>query len=402
MAGDLYGVPGQEDFRLKTIAFFTTTRAEFCILGPLIKEVDLSKELDYSLFVGGTHLKEDFGQTIQEIGHNFNVDATFDFISASSEEYSLACSLAREMMELAQIFNDHAFDFVCVLGDRFELLPIVQNAILFRKPIIHLHGGELTYGVLDEQVRHMITKAAHLHFVSCDTYWWNVRNMGEQEWRIFNTGALSVDNMTNGSRLIAKEALFKQLNLDMSKPIIILSYHPVTLERSVSPREQLNNIFSVLSEFDYQVMVTAPGYEKGCEFLADMIKEEASKNQNFHYSESLGSVHFQNLLKYSLFILGNSSSGIVEAPFFKTPTVNIGARQEGRLKHQSVVDTDYSVDSIREGIKKVTSKPFLAELSSISFQFGEGHTAKKMVSIMQRLEINDRFLIKKLDFPEAK
>ena len=241
----------------KKIAIFTTTRAEYGILKPLIKQVKNSIELELRLFVGGTHLAFEHGKTINEIigNNNFEITDTFDYLLNESSSFSLSRSSGISTIELSYIFKHYDFDFVCILGDRYELLSIVTNAIIFKKPIIHLHGGEKTEGLIDEQIRHMITKAAHIHFVSCKEYAENIRKMGEREWRIFNVGALGIDNIVKNNK-IPKSDLFKQLKLDKNKQTVLMTYHSVTLEFKISPLEQIKNVFNALSKFNFQIIVT--------------------------------------------------------------------------------------------------------------------------------------------------
>jgi UDP-hydrolysing UDP-N-acetyl-D-glucosamine 2-epimerase len=385
---------------LKTIAIFTTSRAEFGLLSALLREIEKSDSVAYRLFVGGAHLAEEYGKTVREIAaQKFSITATFDFFLNADTSVSLAKSTAIATYELADLFQKFEFDFVCVLGDRFELLAIVTNAILFRKPIIHIHGGERTEGALDEQVRHMITKAAHLHFVACEEYAWNVRRLGEPQWRIHNTGSLAVDNLVHHEK-IAKAELCKRLQLDADKPIVFVAYHPVTLEFTIPPQQQIKNVFTVLGKYDFQIVVTAPNPELERDQIMSYIKQEAAQNQRVHYFDSLGTVQYYSLLAHCELVIGNSSSGILEVPYFRIPTVNIGDRQQGRVRHPSVIDTDYGVESIAAGIAKALSEDFVSSLRRMPFKFGDGTAAKKMVEIIKNVQVDQTFLRKRLEFPE--
>ena len=385
---------------MKTIAIFTTSRAEFGLLSALLREIEKSDSVAYRLFVGGAHLAEEYGKTIHEIEEQkFPIAATFDFFLNTDTSVSLAKSTAIATYELADLFQHFEFDFVCVLGDRFELLAIVTNAILFRKPIIHIHGGESTEGAIDEQVRHMITKAAHLHFVACEEYARNVRRLCEPQWRIHNTGSLAVDNLVHHEK-IAKAELCKRLQLDADKSIVFVAYHPVTLELSISPLQQIKNVFAALKKYDFQIVVTSPNPELDREQIIAYIKHEASQNSRVHYFDSLGTMQYHSLLAHCKFVIGNSSSGILEVPYFKIPTVNIGDRQQGRVRHPSILDTDYSVESITTGIAKALSEDFVSSLRRMPFKFGDGSAAKKMVEIIKKVQIDQNFLRKRLEFPE--
>jgi UDP-hydrolysing UDP-N-acetyl-D-glucosamine 2-epimerase len=384
---------------MRRIGIFTTTRAEFGIFSSLLRETERDKNIEYLLFVGGSHLLSEYGNTIDEIKNEFRITDTFDFFLNEDSSYSLTRSLGIETFELANLFRNYDFDFCCILGDRFELLPIVNTAIVFKKPIIHIHGGEKSEGAIDEQIRHMITKAAHIHFASCEEYAENIRKMGEQEWRIFNVGALGIDNIIHNKR-IPKNELFKQLKLDENKKTILLTYHPVTLEFKISPLDQIKNIFNALGRFDFQIVVTTSNVEADRDIIMLYVKEQISKNKDIHYIASLGVIKYYSLIPYCEFVIGNSSSGIVEVPFFHKPTINIGDRQKGRLRHPSIIDTEYSEESIISGINKALSKDFQESIKNMGYKFGDGHAAERIVKILKDIKIDEKLMRKKLDFPE--
>jgi GDP/UDP-N,N'-diacetylbacillosamine 2-epimerase (hydrolysing) len=385
---------------MKRIAIFTTTRAEFGILTALLKEIKTTSNLEFMLFVGGAHLTSETGKTINEIiDSGFKISATFDYLLNLNDDITLSKSIGLAVIELADIFHKYEFDLVCILGDRFELLAIVLNAILFRKPIIHIHGGEKTEGAIDEQVRHMITKAAHLHFVACDEYAQNVINMGESSWRVFNTGALTVDNIKTINK-IGRKDLFSQLGLDQNKVTVLLTYHPVTLEMNISSLEQIKNLFDALDQFNFQIIITAPSMDNDREQIHNFILQQIKTKSGYYYFESLGVIKYLNLLPQCKFVIGNSSSGILEVPYFRIPTVNVGERQKGRIMHDSVINTGYTVDSIKGGINKALSQEFIQSLVGMKYKFGEGNSAQKMVEILKTLEINEQLLMKQLTFPK--
>lgn len=384
---------------MKTIAIFTTTRADFGIFSSFIKSIDESDGLDYLLFAGGTHLAVEHGATVSEINDcNFKITETFDYLLNEDSKRSLARSCAMEMIELSDIFHKYHFDFACVLGDRFELIPIVLNAILFNKPIIHISGGETTEGVIDEQIRHMVTKAAHIHFVSCNEYALNVRKMGEEDCRIFNVGELSIDNLVKNIRL-SKNEIFSELKIDQGKETVLLTYHPVTLEFNITPLQQIKSVFQALKAFKYQVVITSPNIEADRNIIVDYLKKQVAGNPDYRYIESLGMKRFLSLLPHCKFVIGNSSSGIAEAPFFKIASINIGDRQKGRIKHESIIDTGYDKDSIITGIKKVDDPKFKAKVKKMKYLFGDGTAAQQIIKVIEEIKLDQNILSKKLDFP---
>lgn len=383
---------------IKTIAIFTTTRAEFGILSAFIQKLNESPDLNYMLFVGGSHLAIENGYTVDEIKKSgFDITGFFDYQLNLTDEVSIAKSLGIATLELANIFLNYKFDMVCVLGDRYELLSIVSNAIIFRRPIVHIHGGERTEGAIDEQIRHMITKASHIHFAACEEYAQNIISMGEEPWRVYNTGALAIDNIKRIPKK-SKEELFRQLNLNPLKDVALVTYHPVTLESDVSTIIQVKNMFESLKGLDIQLVITAPNSDNNRDQIFHCIKENVAQNSNYFYFESLGMVNYLNLIPYCKFVIGNSSSAIIEVPFYKIPVVNIGNRQAGRIFHENIITTDYSSESIRNAIDKALSPNFANELKLMKYLFGDGNAADKMVEILCSVSIDDKILNKKLVF----
>lgn len=382
--------------KTKIIAIFTTTRAEFGAFKPLLDEITKSSYLDYLLFVGGAHLREECGYTINDIkAQGYKISALFDYLDGVNSPYGLVRSMGRESTALAQLFNEFTFDIVCVAGDRYELIPVALTSILYRKPILHLYGGEVTEGVIDEQIRHMLTKSAHLHFTSCDHHSENVMKMGEEPWRVFTTGELVVDVMAQIEKK-SKTELFAEFNLDVNKDTVLVSYHPVANNSELSSAQQMDNIFQALKHFDLQVMITAPNVEVGSDEIMVVIKQHLAANSNYRFCESLGLLRYYSFLSYAKCTLGNSSSGILEAPFFKIPTVNVGARQQGRIRHSSIIDVDNSIHEIQAGIVRALDPLFQQGIQAMIFKLGDGSAAKKMVNILQAIEINSALLDKKL------
>jgi GDP/UDP-N,N'-diacetylbacillosamine 2-epimerase (hydrolysing) len=372
-----------------TLGIFTTSRADFGIYKPLLNQIDAQEKTCYKLFVGGIHIKKEEG---------YKISRNFDFTPENDSDYCLTKSTAKATDQLAKIFQGESFDFVCVLGDRFELLSIIQTAIIFRKPIIHIHGGEISEGAIDDQIRHMITKASHIHFAACEEYSNNIRKMGEQGWRIFNTGALAVENIKN-QPFPEKKELFEKHGLDESKKTAILTYHPVTLEKHISTEEQIHNVFKALKNFDLQVVVTAPNIDSERNSIISIIEEQVKKNKDYKFFQSLGSKNYLGLVKHCDFVIGNSSSGILEVPYFKIPTINIGSRQDGRLRHESIIDTKYDTKLIKQAVEKALDPAFKATIKNMSYRFGDGQASQKMVDAIRKVANRKYLMIKKLDFP---
>jgi GDP/UDP-N,N'-diacetylbacillosamine 2-epimerase (hydrolysing) len=378
------------------LALFTTSRAEYGLISSLIDEIDNDALIEYSLFVGGGHFAEAQGKSISEIVTGGRNIVEFDFLLSSDSEKTLSQSLSIESFQLASIFESNRFDFVVLLGDRIELLPIIQTAIIFRKPIVHIHGGEITEGAIDDQVRHMITKAAHIHFCIADEYKMNIRKMGEESWRIHNVGALGA-GLIQSTNETSKKELFLSIGLDPEKPTVLMTYHPVTLEQELGTEDQVNNLFHALSKHNFQILITAPNIDLNHDIIFDIIHAECEKNEDYHFIATLGIVKFQALLHNALFVIGNSSSGVLEVPFFKIPTINIGDRQKGRLRHRSVIDTDYSESSITDAISIAISDNFRKSIVGMNYLFGNGTAAKQMLNILKSVTIDQKLMRKKLE-----
>lgn len=381
-----------------TIAIFTTTRAEFGLFKPLLNRIIQSDDFDYKLFVGGTHLKKTHGFTIEEIKkEGYKICGTFNYLLNGDSPFLLTRSVAKATEQLAHIFRNEDFNFVCILGDRYELLSIVQAAIIFRKPLIHIHGGEITKGAFDEQIRHMITKASHIHFVSCGEYYDNVRKMGEQEWRIFNSGALAAENIRNFTPL-NKQTLFQELGLNTKKGVVLLTYHPVTLEIKISPKDQISNLLIALDNIEQQIIVTMPNIDPDSEGILNEILKKVD-NRKVFFIKSLGTHKYLSLINYADFVIGNSSSGILEVPYFKIPTINVGSRQDGRLRHRSVIDCYYGIDEILKAIEKALNKDFRESLHNMKYKFGDGNASEKILEGLRNVLKRVDLIIKKLEFP---
>jgi UDP-hydrolysing UDP-N-acetyl-D-glucosamine 2-epimerase len=374
------------------VAIFSTSRAEFGILEAILQK---NNGLDYFLFIGGMHLLDGFGDSLKDT-EKYVVTDKFDFFCNIDTNEARIDSLAKEFSALKDIFCRYDFDSVLLLGDRFELLPIVQTAMIFNKAIIHIHGGEVTEGAIDEQIRHMITKASHIHFPSCKEYEKNIRNMGEEGWRIHNVGALALDNIINLDK-ISKDELFKDLALECTKKTVLVTYHPVTLEFDILPQKQLEYLFTALSSYDFQIVITAPNIDSSYSKVFEFINSYSTKN-NVKYIKHLGMKRYLSLIPFVECVIGNSSSGITEVPYFKIPTINIGDRQKGRIRHLSIIDTDYSVESIKNGIDKALDANFRNLLKDMKYKFGDGHAAEKIIKILKSLNVDQKLLRKKLEF----
>ncbi len=368
------------------LAFFTSTRGDISILKPLIDRIKKNHKFSYKLFVHGTHLFKNYGNTINEIKENkIKISYSAKTINKKDTQKEIANSLLLTQKFSNYIFKKFYFDAIILLGDRLERLPIVSNAILYRKFLFHLHGGELTYGALDDQVRHVITKASHLHFPICEPYKNNIINMSEEKFRILVSGSLAIENL--------KKFINKEKNIKKTK--VILTYHPETLINKFDWEKNFKQICNVLKMYNFQVIITSPGYEKGTNKNLLFIKKHIKKLKNFKFIPSLGFRRYFKILNNTKFVIGNSSSGIIEVPYFRIPTINIGTRQEGRYQHLSIINTKCTKSDIDKAIKVALSKKFCNKLLKMKLYFGDGKASRKILNFIYKRMQNQNKLINK-------
>ncbi len=389
----------------KNIFIFTSTRADYGLQRWIIKEMQKNNKINTYLVVGGTHLSEEYGNTIEEIlKDNIKNITKIPFLDTSSDASSLTSSVGNGLIQITQIFNTYKPDFIVLLGDRYELFIMAIAALLYQVPIIHLHGGENTTGVIDEQVRHAITKMTHVHMPSTSLYAENISEMGEEDWRIHIVGAPGLENIKK-LELYREEEILKLTGIDVNKNTIICTYHPVTLEGEDRVGWQIKNLLEALSKFDFQIIFTRPNAEVGSDKIVNTIRGFVDNNPKAYFFDNLGSKLYLSFLKYVKAVLGNSSSGIIEVPSFLIPTVNIGNRQESRLQPESVIQTGYSVNEICKGIEKALYDiEFLTKIKNLKNPYGDGQTSKYVIKAMNEiLEIpKEKLLKKKLDFEVKK
>lgn len=364
----------------RKIAVFTGTRAEYGLMYWIIKGLDESKKIDLSLMVGGTHLSNEFGHTIDQIrSDGFPISETLEFILSSETPVGISKSMALGIISAAEFFDRNKPDIVVILGDRFEALAIAQAAMIARIPIAHIHGGESTEGLIDESIRHSITKMAHLHFSSTEIYAKRIAQLGESSDRIFNFGAPGIDN-TIKLNLLKRQELSESINFKLEKPYFIVTYHPVTLKSN--SLDNLKNLLEALDSFDeFQLVFSYPNADTESRQLIDLLKKyQAFNEERVFLTYSLGQLKYLSLLRHANLVIGNSSSGIIESAAFKVPTVNIGSRQKGRISGQNVIHCDNKVLSIKKAVSNALSSSFKKKCQNTINPYGEGDTSEKIIN----------------------
>ena len=338
---------------MRKICLVTTTRAEYGIMSRLISELNNDKEIDFSLIVTGMHLSEKFGNTWQEI--NVPITKKIDIEIEKSPAHSMALAIEK----FSALFEETKPDILIVLGDRYEAMAIAIAAMLNNIPIAHLYGGETTQGAIDEAIRHSITKMSHIHFTSCEAYRKRVIQLGENPDTVFNVGSLSVENIKKVP-LLSKEELEKSLGIKFIEKNILVTFHPVTLEKGTS-KMYIKELIEALKELkNTNIIFTMPNSDAESDEIFQQIYEFEKNSSNVYTYKSLGMVRYLSALKYVDMVVGNSSSGIGEVPSFKIPTINIGNRQQGRIQADSIINCkpikDDILKAIELGYKKDCSK----------------------------------------------
>jgi len=383
---------------MKKVLVVTGTRAEYGLLYWTMKEIQKDKDLQLQLIVTGSHLSEEYGYTVEQIKKDgFKIDEEIDMLIDSNKKSAIVKSMGLEMIQMAQAFDRLKPDILLILGDRYETFVAATCAMMMNVAIAHMNGGESTEGAIDEQIRHAITKMAHIHFAGAEYYRERIIKMGEEPWRVHNVGQAGIENIKR-LRLLTKTELEYELGIKLDKKVFLITYHPVTL--GVQDIEnQMENLLKAISEFDAKYIFTYPNADYGNKIIIDKINEFRQNHDNVYVFYSLGQVKYLSLMKYTDVMIGNSSSGIIESPSFKLPVVNIGDRQKGRLRNKNIIDVGNNEIEIIEGINKALyNKQFINSLNDLENVYGDGTTSEKVVKILKTIEINEKLLHKKLDY----
>lgn len=346
---------------MRKICFVTGTRADYGIMTPLIKEIANSNEAELQIIATNMHLSPEYGMTVNEIiADGFKVDERIDSLLSGDSPAATVKSMGLTQIGIADAFSRLKPDLVVILGDRYEMLAAASAALIFRLPVAHLYGGETTEGAYDDCIRHAITKLSTLHFTSTELYARRIVQMGEDPERVFQVGSLGAESIRN-EKTMPREDLEKEIGFKLGDNYIIATFHPVTTQ----PGEEERQTKALLESLDgiikdgWKVLFTMPNSDTGGKTVANLIREWASKKaQSVKAVSSLGRLKYYSALQHASAVVGNSSSGLIEAPSFGIPTLNIGDRQKGRAQGDSVVNCGVSKDEISEGLKKVLSDEF--------------------------------------------
>ena len=380
----------------RKVVLVTGSRAEYGILRYVIKYLKESNFLDLHLIVTGMHLSHEFGNTYKEIENDgILINDKVEILLSGDSPTSISKSIALGIISFSEIFEKIKPDFLLVLGDRFEIISASISATVSRIPIVHIHGGETTEGVIDESIRHSITKMSHIHFPSTEEYMERVIQLGEDPKNVYNFGSPAIDSIFN-LNLVKKDKLEKLINFKITEKYFIVTFHPVTLE-NFSAQNQFMELLLALKNFNsYKIIFTYPNSDMNGRIIIEMIEEFIKLNKlNSISFKSLGQLKYFSLLKSATLVIGNSSSGLIEAPSFKIPTINIGDRQRGRVKAKSVIDCSPTKKSIEQAIKKGISKQFRECLRELKNPYGFKGASKKIVNTLEKIKFDQVILKKK-------
>ena len=377
------------------IGVVTTTRAEYGLLKNLIKKIDQDSETELNLIVTGTHLIEDYGFTINYIEQDrFPITLKIPVEICSKDSASISQTMGRYFIAFAGVFEKLNLDFVVVLGDRYELIPICYCAANAKVPIAHISGGEVTEGAIDDAVRHCITKLSYLHFPACETYRRRIIQLGEAPERVFNVGDPGVENIRT-MELESEQSIRKKLGLNLDSPYFSVIFHPVTLD-VLKPESQIQELISALGEFkDIQFVIMKSNADSGGKIINDCLEEFVKNHNNCKLFSSLSIEEFLALQKYSLGLIGNSSSGIVETPCFGIPTINIGDRQKGRLFSNGIISCGIKKNEIIKTIKLAMSEEIITQAKAAVNPYGSGDTSTEILYHIKRYINNHDINLKK-------
>jgi UDP-hydrolysing UDP-N-acetyl-D-glucosamine 2-epimerase len=380
----------------RKITVITGTRAEYGLLKILLKKIIASPSLALSLIVTGSHLSPAFGSSYKQIEEDgFVINHKVDMLVSADSPSAVAKSIGLAIISFTQIFQESKPDVILFLGDRVELLGAATAAIPFNIVLAHIAGGEITEGAVDEQIRHSLTKMSHIHFPCSSFYADNIRDLAEEEWRIHNVGHPCLE-LIKTMELVPKSILFNTYDLDISKKLFLVTLHPTTLNTLEKEKEGAHAFFTVLSKYtDVNILITAPNSDTNYHVIEEEI-DKIKYLSNVRVVANLGSLYYLSVMKIADAVIGNSSSGLVEGPYFRVPIINYGDRQKGRLSAYNIIDTVATEEALDEAIRKALfDKEFIDNLSQAESIYGEGTTSDDIVHVLETVALDDNILRKK-------
>lgn len=373
---------------MKKICVFTGGRAEYGLLRPLLNELRDNKDIELQLLVSGMHLSAEFGLTYKEIEKDgFLCDEKVEMVLSSDTPVAISKSMAIGMIGFSEALTRLNPDILVTLGDRYENMSIVTTAWVCRIPVAHIQGGEKTLGAIDDQFRHCITKMSRLHFTATNEYRNRVIQLGEHPENVFNVGALNVDAL-NKIKILPKAKLEQEINFSFKGKTALVTFHPVTLQKETSGKHFTQLLEVIDSIKDLKIIFTKTLADTEGRVINQMIDDYVSNNENKSIAfTSMGQLNYISALNYIDVVVGNSSSGVIETPSFKVPTINIGDREKGRIMADNVICVDQNINAIKEAFKKAFSSSFIKSLANMENPYEKADTAKNIASILADYDI---------------
>lgn len=387
------GRQGAETMGTRTIGVVTVARSDYGVYLPLLRRIQADPDLHLHLYVSGMHLSPEFGLTVREIEKDgFKVAERIEMLVSSDTPEGIAKSMGLGTIGFAQALNRLQPDILLLLGDRFEMHSAAVAALPFNISIAHIGGGDRTEGAIDDALRHSITKMSHLHFAVTQDHARRLAQMGEEKWRISVTGAPSLDTFHQVSPQSAEE-FEAQFGFGVEPAPLLITFHPVTREYEHTSKH-IRNLLDAVERAEMPLVFTYPNADTAGRQIIQAINAFVSSHSQSWVVANLGTRGYISLLHYASAMVGNSSSGIIEAPSFELPVVNVGTRQQGRLQARNVINVGYSSEEIHRGIVQATSEEFKANLSGLSNPYGDGHSAERIVGVLRAVDIGSKLLSK--------
>ncbi len=379
----------------KIISVLTATRAEYGLLKPLITKLYNINEFDVRIVATGMHLSEEFGFTYKEIEQDgFSIDKKIEILHASDTNVGISKTMGSALTYFSEYFENLKPDILIVLGDRYETLAVCCAAMNARIPIAHLYGGETTEGAIDECIRHAITKMSYLHFTSTSVYRKRVIQLGEAPERVYHVGSLGIENIRN-TRFLTIDELENSISFQLNQPYGIVTFHPVTLEEDQA-QEQVRALLNAMDKNrDMIFIITKSNADTNGRMINKLLDEYAVSHKNVVIFTSLGMLRYLSALKYCSMVIGNSSSGIIEAPSFGVPTINIGDRQKGRIQCNSIINCEPEEEAIDQSIKLALDEEFYTKARNVTNPYEANNTSDNIVSVLYDYLIYNKINLKK-------
>jgi len=381
----------------RTIAAITSSRADYGHLFWPLRDLANTEDIELKLIALGSHLSPEFGNTIQELEKDgFEIAARIECLLSSDTDVGMAKTIGNATLSLADLLGHMRPDVLLLIADRYEMLAPASVALALRIPIAHIEGGEISEGAIDDAVRNALTKMSHVHFTSTEEARRRVIAMGEEEWRVHRAGAPSLDHLRR-TELLTKDQIERHLLLNLNRPTVLVSYHPVTIAEDTL--EEADALFAALETLPDQLIFCYPNADAGSRSLIERTRAFLEKRKAGWVFTNLDPRTYWSLLRHVDILVGNSSSGIMESASFAVPTVNVGIRQQGRERALNVLDAEPRVESIVNATRKAQSPEFKKSLEGMANPYGDGHASERIVQVLTNAPLSKVLLLKRQSQP---